>query len=83
MALPQYQVALAEAKYTQAVNWVDTVWRAQQLCKLHKGRWCNNYNTMKINVEKGKKAEVLLLIHGVRVQTWLLMRMAHEVYASY
>lgn len=55
MALPQYQVALAEAKYTQAVNWVDTVWRAQQLCKLHKGRWCNNYDTMKITVEKGEK----------------------------
>lgn len=35
MALPQYQVALAEAKYTQAVNWVDTVWRAQQLCNLN------------------------------------------------
>ena len=53
VALPQYQVAVAKARYTQAMLLMDNIWKAQQLYYLANGSYAKDLTELDIELPAG------------------------------
>ena len=53
VALPQYQVAVTKARYTQAMLLMDNIWKAQQLYYLANGSYAKDLTELDIELPAG------------------------------
>ena len=53
IALPQYQVAVAKARYTQSIALVKTVWDAQQRYYMANGTYAEHFADLDIQMPSG------------------------------
>ncbi len=66
IALPQYQVAVAKARYAQAITLTRALYDAQQRCKMANGAYCAHFADLDIQLPDGTTKDYVTEEGGYR-----------------